>query len=368
MQLGSVRIGPIELRSPAGFQLSTLDEDPTGAAARFVAASPDRTVYHSASYLAFIRRERPHRSDLIFVSRDGTIVVGFPFHPETRSSFTTGYSGLLFSPAGVKPGMKALLAVLAANPQLTGARIYQAVVSAGGSDPLRRAQIDHLLTSSMPRGAVDPIFTRILHLPEGGRSLERVAAFGTLDGSELDDAMLKSYDGDVRNQIRQAVRSKLAIRYYILAGDRADLTKEAYGAYIGSSSCEVRDQRCDAAPASVLARSIEGRDRRGRGRSDRPGDGWRASRRRGDVSRRRRRSDLLERLQHGARPTQARQSARAPCRDQPVPMAQEWGRSFEVGRFAVHESEKQENASRATRRNSVAMWFGCRTSRYVRRP
>jgi hypothetical protein len=227
-----IAIGPLTLQAPAGHQLVI---GHAGLAERLVESSPDRTLYHSPSYVSFARAERAGGGELVTLLRDGHALVALPIYPEGPTSFTTGYSGALFPTGGdraLKRGVAALASLLAANPQLTGVAITQAVVSDGGIDDPRRCTIDALLACETKSGAVAPVFTRLLHLGSSAHRRARDPGYGRLDPAIGDEDLLQGYDGDLRNQIRQATRRAVAIEYAVLsAGADALLAEDVYRRY-----------------------------------------------------------------------------------------------------------------------------------------
>src|SRR5262249_42871695 len=69
----------------------------------------------------------------------------------------------------------------------------------------------------------------VLELAPSSQPLPRQTASGTLTPAQLENDLLKGYDSDIRNQIRQAERNGLTIRYHLLTS--ADEIARAYREY-----------------------------------------------------------------------------------------------------------------------------------------
>jgi len=205
---------------------------------RFAQKSPDRTIYHSFPYFHFARNQssRPDitRADLIVILRDGHPLLALPVHPRGRS-LPTHYSGVLF-PAGrqertLRRSVDTLAELFAANRRLRFSCL-QAAVAPAYEDVARLTLLERLLADrSLP---FERTYSRLVRVgewtdcgpargvqPDGNHS-EAVA----VDRTALEGAHLSTYDSDVRNQIRQALRKGVQISYYL-----ADVAESRAAAY-----------------------------------------------------------------------------------------------------------------------------------------
>lgn len=193
----------------------------------FVASSPECTIYHSAEYIEFARRENG-AADMLVVRAQGTPLFGLPAHPTTGGRWiSTGYSGVLF-PASeresvLRTSVAALRTVLGSNPDL-GFRVQQSAQASTYENPDRVALIGQLLCDDSHD--IRATYTRALtptatstHFPAGT----------VLDGDVLDNEQLAEYDPDIRNQVRQALRRGLRVDCIVL--DRNSTPQQVAGAY-----------------------------------------------------------------------------------------------------------------------------------------
>jgi hypothetical protein len=209
-------IGGSGLAVPEPYDVALLSSaDPDGSLTDFVRTAPDATIYHQPAYVDFARRENSG-GDLVFVRKSGNPIVALPLYEVSRSRLTTGYAGVLF-PDGAKEGalrrgVDAIKELIAANPRVTF-EIFQSAQAVAASDLARTNLLVALIDASgLPRR---PLYTRVLELPH-------------LD--DADDSLLKLYDADARNQIRQAARHGLSCRV-VTAGDD-DAARVLYERYL----------------------------------------------------------------------------------------------------------------------------------------
>jgi hypothetical protein len=230
-----VAIGPLRLVAPEGCEIHSSHESPERVFA-LAAKSPDYTIYHSQAYIEFSRRNYLDCA-LVVVTRAGELLFGMPVYPETNLSFGTLYSGLLLpdpsTEKALKRGVSAFYEFFAANTHLRQVRFVQSMLSRGACDRRRRELIDYLVTTLAPSGAVEHLFTRVIELatPGAATAWQRATRSGMVSVDDLDADLLRTYDGDVRNQIRQADRGGLRIRYFVLAEAAESLRTDAYDAY-----------------------------------------------------------------------------------------------------------------------------------------
>jgi hypothetical protein len=168
--------------------------------------SPERTIYSTPSYVNFAR-EQNGRGDLLWLTREGSPVLGLPVHPLGRLRIGTGYSGALFAEgqrdAPQRRGVAALRALLAANVRL-GFEVLQSAQSPAYDDPARVTSLALLLASQRLVGP--PLYSRILDIePLGGGSI----AGPDVSSELLLEHGLRPYQAELRNQVRQAVRHGL---------------------------------------------------------------------------------------------------------------------------------------------------------------
>ena len=229
----TVRVGAASLLIPPEFdgRLLSASDGPANCS-EFVARSPESTIYHSPPYIGFARRENG-AADILVVRSQGTPMFGIPIHPDSLGRWiSTGYSGVLFPDCGresvLRASVTAFQQLLNVN-RLLGFRIEQSVQGSGYATPGRTTLLAQLLWDD--RNQERPAYTRILPLSTG--LVSRGAGAPEVDGASLDNKLLAQYDGDVRNQIRQALRRGLSVRVSILdkTATHAD-TMDAYRRYM----------------------------------------------------------------------------------------------------------------------------------------
>lgn len=186
---------------------------------RWTSQSPERTVYSSPSYVSFAR-EQNGRADLLWLTREGSPVLGLPVHPVGALRITTGYSGAMFvhgsRDAPLQRGVVALAALLTTNSRL-GFEVLQSAQSPAYDDPARVAQLAFLLASQ--RLASRSLYSRILNVePLAHDSTANPDVCGEL----LLEHGLQPYQAELRNQVRQALRHGLRVSC-VLPSDEAGL-------------------------------------------------------------------------------------------------------------------------------------------------
>ena len=209
----------MDIAIPGGYDARWLsDPEHRETVEKWIAASPDASVYHAPSYIEFARGENGS-GDLLWLARDGNPVLGLPLHPASRRRFTTGYAGLLFPPGRrerpLREGVMALSDLLGANRN-TGLYVLQAAQSQAYDIPGRMAALGRYLEEQRVR--LLPVYSRVLDLPDAG---EAVAEPG-LSEEELIATGLEPYEPELRNQIRKAVRNEMKVTYE-LPGDAGEV-------------------------------------------------------------------------------------------------------------------------------------------------
>jgi hypothetical protein len=227
-----LNVGGVELRLPAGFTAMLLGSDEERSAVRgYVLESPDHTLYHLEPYFEYARRDpEGGPGDLALVIQNGNPVFGLPLHVRPGRRMVTGYSGVLLPPgdkeATLGRSVRALGAFIAANPGLSFEGIQSAQAMA--YDDSRRMSLIRRFLAELDL-TTRPVFTRVLRLHEPVAIEEAPGSFAassTIAPSSLDNGILGRYDGDARNQIRQALRSGLSVDVFL--GDRDRATTSAY--------------------------------------------------------------------------------------------------------------------------------------------
>jgi hypothetical protein len=167
----------------------------------FVLESPDHTVYHRPPYVDFARAQNGE-ADLVMLSTDGQALLAFPFHPGRRR-VSTGYAGVCFRSghSALRRGVTALGTLMRLNPRLRFQSLQSA--QAPAVDDVSRAGLLACLIDSLDVRQ-EPLHTRLLRLPAVGSTIRPPPQTIVLDDSHL--PLLRGYDGDLRNQIRQASR------------------------------------------------------------------------------------------------------------------------------------------------------------------
>jgi hypothetical protein len=191
------------LRLPSGVSADLLsDEASAQTIDTFVRESPDHTVYHRPPYIEFARRQNG-AADLLMFSAHGAPLVAFPFHPVAHR-ISTGYAGVCFSSGGraaVRRGLITLAEFVHLNRDLRFQSLQSA--QAPAVDDRVRAGFLALVVDSI--GAQQKrLHTRLIRLPTTGESNLVQPIVLTLDPSH--EPIMRGYDPDLRNQIRQASR------------------------------------------------------------------------------------------------------------------------------------------------------------------
>jgi hypothetical protein len=233
----------VTLTLPDSFTVRALeagDDADREAVIRFVKKSPDRTIYHGAPYFSFARNQnsRPDitLAELILVSRNGNPLFALPIHPRGRS-IPTHYSGALF-PEGrhertLRRSVEALAELFAANQTLCFSCV-QAAVAPAYEDGARLTLLERFLAGfNVP---LERIYTRMVRVGDwtgcdailGGAGGDPAHAV-KVDQMALEGDQLATYDSDVRNQIRQAIRNGVEITYFL--ADTAESRAAAYEAF-----------------------------------------------------------------------------------------------------------------------------------------
>jgi len=193
----------------------------------FVTESPDHTVYHRAPYIEFAKRQNG-AADVLLLSIEGQAQVAVPFHPSRGHLVTTGYSGVCLPPGASEPALRRAIRCLAdfaqANPRMR-LQSLQSAQAASVDDRRREGILSFVLDTLAVRR--QPLHTRLCRLHEARSS-------GGLPSAWADDGaperLLRSYDGDLRNQIRQASRRDVTAR--VMVPRTSAEAAEVYAAYL----------------------------------------------------------------------------------------------------------------------------------------
>jgi hypothetical protein len=199
------------LRLPDGVSAELLsDGRATAAVDKFVCASPDHTVYHRPPYIEFARRENGE-ADLVLLLSHGEPLAAVPFHP-TRRGVSTGYAGVCFPPTASHSVLRRAVGTLAElsnlNPQLRLLAVQSA--QAAASDDRARQDVLGWLIDGLP-ARQQRLHTRLLRMPWS--SMQAAAAEATVE--TVEQRLMRGYDGDLRNQVRQAQRRGVVLRVIV---------------------------------------------------------------------------------------------------------------------------------------------------------
>lgn len=224
-------VGPVRLAAPPGYQLLS-SHGPRGEdVERLVCSSPDHTLYHRKPYSDFWRAQGATAEVVALVDGD-ELVFALPIYPQSARWFDSGFCGFVFPrDAGKLPrAVEALRAFIARNRHVRHYAGIQSVLGQGGRDSSRRVLVDALL-SSLEETTADDLFTRAITLAAPASPIERRNAVLHLEPSELDHDVRATYDGDIRNQIRQAERHELTIEATLIAQPDRALIERTYATY-----------------------------------------------------------------------------------------------------------------------------------------
>lgn len=197
----------MSLALPSGYRAHWLS-DPADRARveRWTCASREGSLYNTPSYVDFARAQNG-RGDLLWLTREGSPLLGLPVHPVGTLRISTGYAGAMFADgprdAVLRRGVAALTALLAANERV-GFEVLQSAQSPAYDDPARMTGLSFLLDHEGLNGPA--LYSRVL-------DVEPLAGGGAPDvGSDLLlEHGLGSYHAQLRNKIRQAVRRGLRV-------------------------------------------------------------------------------------------------------------------------------------------------------------
>jgi hypothetical protein len=202
--------------------------DPTAASRvdAFVSASPDHTVYHRAPYIDFARRQNG-AADVVLLATNGQPQVAIPFHP-LRGRVTTGYAGVCLPPTtgetALRRAVRCLVDFARANPRLRIQSIQSAQAPAA-DDHRRQGFLASIIDSVDARR--QQLYTRLLRMPamptsDWPNQTERVHGAHQL--------LVRSYDGDLRNQIRQASRRQVTAQ--VVTPQNSAQAQDVYSTYL----------------------------------------------------------------------------------------------------------------------------------------
>jgi Acetyltransferase (GNAT) domain len=201
--------------------------DPRSAAAvdAFVLGSPDHTVYHRPPYIEFASRQNG-AADLVLLSSHGQPLLAIPFHPGPRR-VSTGYAGVCF-PADGRGVLRRALTALADLARVNRGLRLQSLQSAQApaADDIPRSGLLAFLLDSLDVRQ-ESLHTRLIRMPGAVSSAGDAA--GVMAHDPGDETGMGDYDGDLRNQVRQAVRRGVTAEV-VSPRDAADAA-EAYALF-----------------------------------------------------------------------------------------------------------------------------------------
>jgi hypothetical protein len=192
----------------------------------FVRASPDHTVYHRPPYIDFARQQNG-AADIVLLSSHGQPLAAVPFHPGPRR-VSTGYAGVCF-PAQGRGALRRALGALGDLARANRGFRLQSLQSAQApavDDPSRSGFLAFLLDSLDVRQ--EALHTRLVRLPGTGSPGDVSGAVVAVD--PLDETGMGDYDGDLRNQVRQAARRGVTAEV-VVPRDPAEAA-EAYALFL----------------------------------------------------------------------------------------------------------------------------------------
>lgn len=193
----------------SGIEVVTLSSPECPVAAKeFVSkTTPDATIYHQREYMDLSRGVNGF-ADIFVIIKGGRPMVAIPLHKWGRIGFTTGYSGILLPPKSEEKSLKKsvdlLVQFLKANEK-KGFRINQSAQSLGGIDSKRQQLISSLLASQFTLNG--NVFTRLIDVSLYNGLSRDCNGYDWL----VDGALINSYQAELRNQIRKAVKSNLKV-------------------------------------------------------------------------------------------------------------------------------------------------------------
>ena len=182
----------------------------------FFANSPDRCLYHGGSYLEFATRENGF-AGILGIEKEGEPFVAFPIHPRRRHSFTTGYSGILFAQVPTEKQLRKRIEVLREFLILNrnfNIEIIQSAQAISYKDDHRRNMLAAQL-GELPSFRIQNCYTRVLDLSNYEFNQDLVELDPTVNQDV--ERLLLTFEGEVRSQIRKALRSGLSLRFYDLS-------------------------------------------------------------------------------------------------------------------------------------------------------
>jgi hypothetical protein len=217
-----------------GHELWTADGEHAERVGGWLRSSPDHTVYHLPPYTRFIA-DQGASAGLVLVARAGEILFGFPAYVDTPHAFDGGFCGFVLPDVRKERTLRrtcaAIVEFFAANPQLRSFGALQSLQCRGARDADRRTLLDWQLAALGSHFHTRDVFSRVLRLDEAKTPMSRRPASGTWPAEALDEDLLARYEGDLRNQIRQALRNGLSLRFSVATGQRTTEHDVAYHDY-----------------------------------------------------------------------------------------------------------------------------------------
>lgn len=211
--MGTIAVAGRSLRIPERMTAYLLSDEASSVAVdAFILGSPDHTVYHRPPYIDFARAQNG-AADLVMLSSDGQPLIAFPFHPGPRR-VSTGYSGVCLpdGTSGLRRGVAAMADVMGLNRGLRFQSLQSA--QAPAADDVQRTGALACLVDGLDVRQ-DRLHTRLLRLPALEDRPGLPPSTIDLDGSH--ESLMRGYDADLRNQVRQASRRGVSARVVVPA-------------------------------------------------------------------------------------------------------------------------------------------------------
>jgi hypothetical protein len=228
-----LRIGPLELWAPSGCQLLSANGERAGDVEAWIRSSPDHTLYHLRPHTRFVA-EQGVSADVVAVAKSGEILFAFPVYVESARAFNGGFCGLLLPNTNKERTLRrtgaAIAELFAVNKHLRRFSAMQSLQCRGARDAARRSTLEWQLAALGADFTTRDVFSRVLTLTPKSM-LPRTSAGATLPHDELDGELLAAYEGDLRNQIRQAQRNGLRVQYSIASGSVSEEHMALYAEY-----------------------------------------------------------------------------------------------------------------------------------------
>ena len=219
LDLAKIPIGELSINIPSGYFGFFFDADGGSKISKewnqFLRQSPERTVYHAIGYMEFAAHQNGW-GGLLCVEKQGQPYFALPVHPASGGGVTTGYSGVLFpvceNDRQLRARVSAFVELLNANHGLDF-EIIQSAQAVGWNEISRRKLISAEMASAKSL-RVFSCFSRIIDI--GRFDVLTVNEIGEIPELESMKSLLLTFDGDARNQIRNALRNGLTVKSFDL--------------------------------------------------------------------------------------------------------------------------------------------------------